>query len=416
MIRAESVRIALSGILHNRMRSALTMLGMLIGVGSVIMLVAVGTGSSRAVQKTIEGLGTNLLQISPQPNGFGGGGGGFRGGGRATLGTRSRGASLTAVDVTALRDKTQNPDVVAVAPVAQASVTAVYQGASYTPSSFVGTTPEYQQIKDYELADGGFFSAADESQRNRVAVIGETVAQNLFGAVDPIGNNVQFNGSNFQIIGLLKQKGTNGAQDQDDVVIAPLSAVQDTITGYGSYQTIDVEAASPSKEADAEAEVTATLETTHKIAVGGTDNFRILNQASLLQSSQSSNKVFTTLLGAVAAISLLVGGIGVKNIMLVTVTERTREIGIRKAIGAKRSDIMGQFVVEAVLLSAIGGLIGVTVGLVGSHFKVVGIQPEVADYSVFLAFGVAVVTGLFFGLYPASRAARLLPIEALRHE
>jgi putative ABC transport system permease protein len=418
MIRVESVRIALSGILHNRMRSALTMLGMLIGVGSVIMLVAVGTGSSRAVQKTIEGLGTNLLQISPQASGFGGGGGFGRsgGGGRATLGTRSRGAALTAADVTALRDKSQNPDVVAVAPVATGSVTAVYQGASYTPSSFVGTTPEYQQIKDYQLTEGSFFTDVDVSQRNRVAVIGETVAQNLFGAADPIGNNVQFNGANFQIVGLLKQKGTNGAQDQDDVVIAPLSAVQDTITGYGSYQNIDVEAVSPSKEAAAEAEVATTLETTHKIASGGTDDFRILNQASLLQSSQSSNKVFTTLLGAVAAISLLVGGIGVMNIMLVTVTERTREIGIRKAIGAKRSDIMGQFVVEAVLLSAIGGLIGVAVGLIGSRFKVVGIQPEVADYSVFLAFGVAVITGLFFGLYPASRAARLLPIEALRYE
>jgi len=254
MIRVESVRIALTGILHNRMRSALTMLGMLIGVGSVIMLVAVGTGSSRAVQKTIEGLGTNLLQISPQATGFGGGGGfsSRPSGGRATLGTRSRGASLTAADVTALRDKTQNPDVVAVTPVAAGSVTAVYQGASYTPSSFVGTTPEYQQIKDYQLTEGSFFTDVDVSQRNRVAVIGQTVAQNLFGAADPVGNNVQFNGANFQVVGLLKQKGTNGAQDQDDVVIAPLSAVQDTITGYGSYQNIDVEAVSPSKEAAAE--------------------------------------------------------------------------------------------------------------------------------------------------------------------
>jgi putative ABC transport system permease protein len=407
MIRPDSARIALSGIVHNPMRSMLTMLGMLIGVASVIVLVAVGTGSSQAVQKTIEGLGTNLLQVSAQGGGFG----------RQTTATRSRSANLTAADVKALRDKTQNPDIAAVAPVITGSVTAVYNGASYTPSSSVGTTPSYEQIKDYQIAEGTFFSDADESAHNRVAVIGETVATNLFGTTDPIGNNVQFNGSSYQIIGLLKQKGTNGIQDQDDVVIAPLTAVQDTLTGYSrSYSNISVEAVSSSKEADAEAEVTATLETTHKIAAGGTDDFRILNQASLLQSSQSSKKTFTTLLGAVAAISLLVGGIGVMNIMLVTVTERTREIGIRKAIGAKRSDIMGQFVVEAVMLSALGGVAGVLAGVGGSRFKIIGIQPEVATYSVFLAFGVSVVTGLFFGLYPASRAARLLPIEALRHE
>jgi putative ABC transport system permease protein len=409
MIRADSVRIAMAGILHNPMRSLLTMLGMLIGVGSVIILVAVGTGSSQAVQKTIEGLGTNLLQISPQGGGFG------RQSAAATL---SKPANLTAPDVTALEDKNQNPDVIAVAPVTTAnSVTAVYQGASYSPASFVGTTPAYEQIKGYQVIEGAFFTAADETAHNRVAVIGETVATNLFGTADPIGNNVQFNGSSYQIVGLLKPKGTNGIQDQDDVVLAPLSAVQDTITGYSrTYSNIDVEAVSPSKEADAEAEVTATLETTHGIAAGGTDDFRILNQASLLQSSASSKKTFTTLLGAVAAISLLVGGIGVMNIMLVTVTERTREIGIRKAIGAKRVDIMGQFVVEAVLLSALGGVAGVVAGIGGSRFKIIGIQPEVATYSVILAFAVSVVTGLFFGLYPASRAARLLPIEALRHE
>jgi putative ABC transport system permease protein len=396
VIRFDSIRIALQGILANKMRSSLTMLGMLIGVASVIVLVAVGTGSSATEQKNIQGLGTNLLQISKNFS--------FGANGRVSTAAQSTTGNLTAADVTALEDKGQNPDISAVAPVTTATgVTAVYDGTSDSPASFVGSTPEYQGIKDYTLAEGSFFTAADETAHNRVAVIGQTVATNLFGTTDPIGQTVQFNNAKFEIIGLLTEKGTNGSDDEDDVVVAPLTAVQDTLAGYSaSYSDIDVEATKSSKEDLAEAEVTATLETTHKIAAGGTDDFRILNQASLLATATSSTKVFTTLLGAVAAISLLVGGIGVMNIMLVTVTERTKEIGIRKAIGAKRADIMGQFIVEAVFLSAIGGIIGVAAGLIGSHFKIVGIQPVVADYSVGLAFGVSVVTGLFFGLYPAS--------------
>jgi putative ABC transport system permease protein len=250
-------------------------------------------------------------------------------------------------------------------------------------------------------------------------VLGKTVVTNLFGDnANPIGATVKFGSASFRVIGVLESKGTNGLQDQDDVAMAPLSAVQDSLTGNtGEYNTITVEAASRHQTDAAQAEIESVLASTHKLtAATATTSFRVLNQASLLATSNASNHVFTVLLGAVAAISLFVGGIGVMNIMLVTVTERTREIGIRKAIGAKRSDILGQFLVESVLLTVLGGLFGIAAGLAGSRFRIVGVQPVVQPYSVVLAFGVALLVGLFFGIYPANRAASLRPIEALRYE
>ena len=407
----ESCRIAIRGVLANRLRSALTMLGILIGVGSVIVLVSVGNGSSKNVQKRIESLGTNTLIVMR--------GGGFaRGaGGRAGVGTQSRGAQLTVDDATALKDPIEAPDVKTASPVVMAqSVTAVYEGASYSPASFIGTTPDYQSGKDYQMAEGAFFTADDYANHSRVAVIGQTVAQNLFGSTDPIGEVVTFSGVNMQVIGVTAKKGTNGAQDQDDVVLAPLTTVQEKLAGRGQINQILVQAVSRKKMNAAADEVTTILLSRHKIAANANPDFNVLNQATLLQTSTSTNRVFTVLLGAVAAISLLVGGIGVMNIMLVTVTERTREIGIRKAIGAHNRDILSQFLVESVLLSLLGGSLGVAAGLAGSRIRIVGIQPVVAPYSVFLAFGVAVAVGLFFGIYPASRAAALRPIDALRYE
>ena len=407
----ESVRIALQGISANRLRSGLTTLGLVIGVGAVILLVAVGNGSSVAVQNQINSLGTNTLIVMPS-RGFGG-----FGGGRAVVGTQSRGSTLTLADARALSDQTSAPDVKAVAPAVNASVTATWNGATYSPGQFIGTVPVYPQIRNYTVATGTFFTDADETAASRVAVLGQTVVTNLFGTTNPIGQTVQFNGASFQVVGVLASKGTNGAQDLDDIVMAPLSAVQDTLTGFtGSLSNITIEAKSQSASNAASAEITAVLDGTHKITTAANQDFRILNQSSLLQTSNASHRTFTVLLGAVAAISLLVGGIGVMNIMLVTVTERTREIGIRKAIGARKIDILAQFLVEAVLLSVLGGLLGVAAGIGGSYFKIVGIKPVVALYSVFLAFGVAVATGLFFGLYPANRAASLRPIEALRYE
>ncbi|MGA2009696.1 MAG: ABC transporter permease [Solirubrobacteraceae bacterium] len=403
----ETVRIALGGLLANKLRSALTILGLMIGVGSVIILVAVGTGSSAAVQSQIEALGSNVLLVESTPTL-----GGLRGGGGATVNP------LTVADADALQNRFTAPDVASASPVVSANdVTLTYNGTTYSPSSFVGTTPTYQTARSYTMAAGSWFTAAQETQHARVLVVGPTVVQELFSGADPIGDTVAVNGTDFEVIGVTNSKGSNGSTNQDDVAVAPLTAVQDTLTGYGSINSITVQAKSTQQLGAAQTEVTDILDQLIPTTAGSTSSsFSVLNQGSILQASNSTSGVFTTLLGEVAAISLLVGGIGVMNIMLVSVTERTREIGIRKAVGARRSDILVQFLVEAVLVSFFGGLAGVVAGIVGSQFKIAGVHPVIAPYSVFLAFGAAVVIGLFFGTYPAGRAASLRPIEALRFE
>jgi putative ABC transport system permease protein len=402
----ESFRMAVQGVLSNRLRSLLTMLGITIGVAAVIILVAVGNGSGAAVQQQIEGLGTNIVTIMPGGFGFG----------RGSGGRRSSFTQLTSKDVKALQDPTAAPDIKSVTPVVNAnSVTTTFGAASYSPSQFVGTTPSYEEARKSPVEAGTFVTSQEESQHARIVVLGETVVTNLFGNANPLGQTIKVNGIGFTVVGVLTPKGTNGIQDQDDIVIAPLSTTQELLTGVTSgLSQIVVEAKSSGQVNAAEAEATSILTPTH--TSNGSANFRVLNQASLLSTTASTNHVFTVLLAAVAAISLLVGGIGVMNIMLVTVTERTREIGIRKAIGARRGDVLAQFLTESVLLSVFGGLLGVAAGLIGSRFTIVGVKPVVASYSVFLALGVGVAVGLFFGIYPANRAASLRPIEALRYE
>ena len=402
----ETIRVAFAGLVANKLRSGLTILGLMIGVGSVIVLIAVGTGSSDAVQKQIDALGSNVLSVQA---------------GASLGGLRSSSSSttpLTLGDANALKNQFQAPDLASVSPVVTANgVTMTYNGTTYSPSSFVGTTPSYQQARNYTLAEGSWFTNAQESSHSRVVVVGPTVVSSLFGGQDPVGDAVQVNGTSYQIVGVTASKGSNGTSNQDDVGVAPLTAVQDTLTGYGSISQIVVQAKSSQQLTAAQTEVTSIMTQVDPSPPGSTtSNFNVINQGSILQTSASSSKVFTTLLGEVAAISLLVGGIGVMNIMLVSVTERTREIGIRKAVGARRRDILIQFLVEAVLVSLFGGLAGVLLGVVGSQFKIAGVQPAVAPYSIALAFGAALLTGLFFGTYPASRAAAMRPIEALRFE
>ncbi|HEV3035374.1 MAG TPA: ABC transporter permease [Solirubrobacteraceae bacterium] len=406
MIGPEMLRIAWSGITANKLRSGLTILGMTIGVASVIILIAVGNGSSKAVQSTIQSLGTNVLVVQ--------GAGGFRGGPRASTAAT---VSLTKADAEALQNPDLAPDVKSASPVVNATgVTLVYGATSFEPSSFVGTTPSYLTAHSYRLAEGASFTSEDVNKHRRVAVIGQEVVQELFAGSSAVGQNIKVNGSNYEVVGVLAKKGTNGTTNEDDVVMAPITTVQDSLTGTGPIGSITVQAKSESSLNPAEAEVTTILEERHKIKNTAEPGFTVLNQGSLLETSSSTSSVFTTLLGEVAAISLLVGGIGVMNIMLVSVTERTREIGIRKAVGARRSDILTQFLTEAVLVSLFGGVTGVLVGVIGSQFKIAGVQPEIATYSIFLAFGAAALSGLFFGTYPAARAARLRPIEALRFE
>jgi putative ABC transport system permease protein len=412
MIEAGTVRIAWGGIAANKLRSGLTILGMTIGVASVIVLIAVGNGSSKAVQSRIQSLGTNVLIVMPS-------GGGFRIGRRATVSAAGAGAgiSLTKQDAEALQNPSLAPDVKSAAPVVNASaVKLVYGSSSYEPSSFVGTTPSYLEAHSYKIAGGSSFTAADVNQHKRVAVIGQTVSRELFAGQNPVGQNIKVNGSNFEVLGVLAAKGTSGITNEDDVVMAPITTVQSALTGAGPVDSITVQATSESSLNEAEAEVSTVIEERHKITNTAEPGFQVLNQGSLLETSNSTSSVFTTLLGEVAAISLLVGGIGVMNIMLVSVTERTREIGIRKAIGARRSDILTQFLTEAVLVSLIGGLAGVLLGVIGSQFEIAGVHPQIATYSIFLAFAAAALSGLFFGTYPAARAAALRPIEALRFE
>ena len=411
----EALRMALNGLLANRLRSSLTMLGILIGVMAVILLVAVGNGASVQINSQVQALGANVIYVYPSnAKGSGGVSQGF-----------GTGQSLTQADVDALNARQQDPDVVAAIPIAQSGGQITYGNQNYFAPT-TGTTSAFPMVRDYQMAEGSFFTDDDVTASHRVAVLGQTVVTNLFGSTDPIGQTIKISRQSFRVIGVFAAKGGTGFGSQDNVVVTPITAVWAYLTGSRGHviSQIVASATSAGTVTQAEMEITTILLNRHQISDPSLADFQLQSQQDILNQANSIATALTAVLGAIAGISLVVGGIGIMNIMLVTVTERTREIGIRKAIGARRADILVQFLIEAMVLSGLGGALGIAVGallareapnlpaVASSGFP----TPVVSPSSVLLAFFVSVAIGLFFGIYPANRAARLHPIEALRYE
>ena len=394
----EILRFAVSGLLTNKLRSLLTVLGIFIGVGAVILLTAVGQGAQAYIQGQIRGLGTNSITLTP-----------------STPTNGKPGRPLTSGDAAALADRQGAPDVATVSPVVTTSTSANADGTTDT-LSISGSLPSYIPGTNATVELGRPITDRDVTEAAKVLVLNRTAADTLYGpSSNPVGRTVLLNNIPFAVVGVLKAQDA-GPGGSNDTGIAPLTAVQSSLTGYGNLNQIVAVATSAEAEPAAESEITSILNRRHGITSTAGQDYRLISSAQLLSTLNGVLGAFTLLLAAIAAISLVVGGIGITNIMLVSVTERTREIGIRKAIGAPPSVILGQFLAEATILSLFGGALGVALGYAGTLVELGGFRPVVLPSAVALAVGVSAAIGVFFGGYPALRAARLAPIEALRRE
>jgi len=386
---------ALRGVTANKLRSILTLLGVLIGVASVILLMAVGNGSAEKVRDAITSLGTNTLTV------------------RANGGQAS-GSSAITLAVSDQLGSAGLGHVSKVVPQATTSLTVSSTAESEDDVSIIGSTADYFSVSTATVASGSAFTAADVTSAAKVAVIGSTLATELYPTGSALGQSISVDGTPFTVVGILATQSSVGFTDPNSEVIAPITRVQRSYTGFGAVSSLLVQAKSSDDVTAAQGEVTVELDQLLRVAANATAPFTVTNQSSLLATQEASADSFTVLLAAVAGISLLVGGIGVTNVMLVTVTERTREIGIRKALGATRGAILGQFLTEAATLTLLGGILGVLVAVFASQYEIYGTQPIVIGYSIPLALGVSVAIGVFFGVYPAARAANMRPIQALR--
>jgi len=399
-------KIALRALANNKLRAFLTMLGIIIGVASVITMLAIGQGSKRSIQSQIAEMGSNMIMINP--------GADMRGGVRQDPSAMQ---TLKLADFHALQDKTKY--LSAVSPTVNSSGQFIY-GANNYPGSVSGVNTEYLSIRQLSVENGEMFTDADIQSSSKVCVIGKTIADNLFpDGSDPVGRVIRFNKIPFRIVGVLKAKGYNSmGQDQDAVVLAPYTTVMKRLLAVTYLQGIFTSALSEDMTDQATEEITALLRSNHKLKDGDDDDFNIRSQQELSTMLNSTTDLMTTLLACIAGISLIVGGIGIMNIMYVSVTERTREIGLRMSVGARGIDILSQFLIEAILISITGGIIGVIIGVGASlGVKVLAHWPiYIQPWSVMLSFAVCTVTGVFFGWYPAKKAADLDPIEAIRYE
>lgn len=399
-------KIALRALSGNKFRGFLTMLGIIIGVAAVITMLAIGQGSKRSIQDQISTMGSNMINIRPGTGQFGG--------------VRQSASSMQTLKLEDYEAITDQAEYISAASPEVSSSGQVIFGANNAPTSIYGVNPSYLDIRKYTVAQGEMFTEADVKSSAKVCLIGQTVVDNLFtNGEDPVGQTIRFNKIPFRVIGVLTSKGDNTmGMDQDDLILAPYTTVQKRILAITYIQSISVSAATEDATEDAIKSIEDILRQRHKIGANDEDDFNVRSQKELITMMSSTTDMMTVLLACIAGISLLVGGIGIMNIMYVSVTERTREIGLRMSIGAKGIDILMQFLIEAILLSVTGGVIGVAIGI-GSSYLVKNILSwpiDIEIYTIVLSFLVCTITGIFFGWYPAKKASDLDPIEALRYE